>query len=404
MWKPSEVVAEHRRRAVVVWSSLLVGIVTYSGWLLYKAARKMEAPDTSFELTNVVYKYPDLWVCPYVQYGCDEYDLEPACAKSAWNTTAGSPDALFYPRDRLDQLTQTKTEELEIEAVYTHTNFNSAGEFQEDGKGHCIIFETSAATAFVGQERDSHEFLDYILLDMYWYPGGKDNSSTCVPDGEEWVPHSEWVYAFLSDPEDPAMISTGIHLPYSCITEASNSYVFNSIGVGLTTQKKFMSDDISSYKAISTNFGIRKDVANSSITKPYARLSLELKQQSDSWEIITEINPFEFAEMFGNIGGFWDLLLILWPIFFVATTQQDPHLKSRTLKKSVVRGAERAAGIAKVIPRPGPMRRSGSTKTGHPTPLEDDLEEQPSWEAPSFERQGSVLRRSGTASRLTQRG
>ncbi len=32
---------------------------------------------------------------------------------------------------------------------------------------------------------------------------------------------------------------------------------------------------------------------------------MQLKQQFDSWVIITEANPFEFAEMFGNIGGFW---------------------------------------------------------------------------------------------------
>lgn len=40
---------------------------------------------------------------------------------------------------------------------------------------------------------------------------------------------SEWVYAFLSDPEDPTMVSTGIQLSYSCITEASTSHVFNQI-------------------------------------------------------------------------------------------------------------------------------------------------------------------------------
>lgn len=34
------------------------------------------------------------------------------------------------------------------------------------GRGHCVIFKTSAATDFVGRERDPHEFLDYILLDV----------------------------------------------------------------------------------------------------------------------------------------------------------------------------------------------------------------------------------------------
>ncbi|CAM9347653.1 unnamed protein product, partial [Ectocarpus sp. 12 AP-2014] len=146
---------------------------------------------------------------------------------------------------------------------------------------------------------------------MYWYPGGKfGNSTTCVAEGVEWADHREWVYGFLSDPEDSTAISTGFPLSYSCITNTSNTHIFNTL-------------------------------VNPNVTMPYAHLSLEMKQQADSWEIITESNPYEFAEMFGNIGGFWDLLLILWPLCFVAATQQDPHLKPRTFKKSVIRGAER---------------------------------------------------------------
>ncbi|CAN0425850.1 unnamed protein product, partial [Ectocarpus sp. 12 AP-2014] len=83
----------------------------------------------------------------------------------------------------------------------------------------------------------------------------------------------------------------------------------------------------SSYKAVSINSGVYKDQADANITKPYARLSMELKQQFDSWEIITEADPFEFAEILGNIGGFWDLILILWPLFFVAASQPEPYLK-----------------------------------------------------------------------------
>ena len=44
---------------------------------------------------------------------------------------------------------------------------------------------------------------------------------------------------------------------------------------------------------------------NPNITVPYAHLSLQIKQQFDSWEIITEADPYEIAELFGNIGGFW---------------------------------------------------------------------------------------------------
>lgn len=32
---------------------------------------------------------------------------------------------------------------------------------------------------------------------------------------------------------------------------------------------------------------------------------MEIKQQFDSWEVVEDLSPFELAEMFGNIGGFW---------------------------------------------------------------------------------------------------
>ncbi|CAN0586507.1 unnamed protein product, partial [Ectocarpus sp. 12 AP-2014] len=115
----------------------------------------------------------------------------------------------------------------------------------------------------------------------------------------------EWVYAFLADPEDVTVVSTAVQLSYSCITSTSTSHVFNSVGIGLTDQIKYAADDVSSYKAVSINSGVYKDQADANITKPYARLSMELKQQFDSWEIITEADPFEFAEILGNIGGFW---------------------------------------------------------------------------------------------------
>lgn len=48
----------------------------------------------------------------------------------------------------------------------------------------------------------------------------------------------EWVYAFLVDPEDRTMVSTGIQLSYSCITESSNSHIFHQI-VSIKSAKGF---------------------------------------------------------------------------------------------------------------------------------------------------------------------
>lgn len=47
----------------------------------------------------------------------------------------------------------------------------------------------------------------------------------------------------------------------------------------------------------------REDIAN--ISSPYAHFSLELGREVNSLEVITEIDPFAFEEIFGEIGGAW---------------------------------------------------------------------------------------------------
>ena len=49
----------------------------------------------------------------------------------------------------------------------------------------------------------------------------------------------------------------------------------------------------------------------SNITSPYAYLALEIQQEPSSFEIITEIDPLDVAELLGNIGGFWGTIIDL---------------------------------------------------------------------------------------------
>ena len=81
----------------------------------------LSSPYPASFLQNVVYKYPDIWICPYVQYGCDALELEKECVDSAWMTEGGAPDAVFYPRERLNHTHQQATEQLQIEAVPVNT-------------------------------------------------------------------------------------------------------------------------------------------------------------------------------------------------------------------------------------------------------------------------------------------
>lgn len=71
-----------------------------------------------------------------------------------------------------------------------------------------------------------------------------------------------------------------------------------------------------------------------------------------------------------------DLLLILWPIFFVTASRQEPHLKVRNFKKSVVRGSERAvSSIGVSLPRP--LRRMSSGRLNFSSVEE---ERAPAWD------------------------
>lgn len=73
-----------------------------------------------------MYKYPDLWICPYDNFGCDALGLEEGCVDSAWMTEGGPPDAVFYPRVKLNQAVQG-TDERQIDAFPSFTDEDSEG-------------------------------------------------------------------------------------------------------------------------------------------------------------------------------------------------------------------------------------------------------------------------------------
>lgn len=52
-------------------------------------------------------------------------------------------------------------------------------------------------------------------------------------------------------------------------------------------------------------FSCQRDTDITGIEAPYAWLSMEVAQATDSLETISEIDPLEIADILGNIGGFW---------------------------------------------------------------------------------------------------
>ena len=82
-----------------------------------------------------------------------------------------------------------------------------------------------------------------------------------------------------------------------------------------------------------------------------------------------------------------DLILVLWPICFVAATRQDPHLKPRDFKRSVetVAGVTGFTGITASLR--GPLKRTMGDNGGRQIDVDatERQIERPYWETTSPE-------------------
>ncbi|CAN0356024.1 unnamed protein product, partial [Ascophyllum nodosum] len=312
---------------------------------------------------NNIYIYPDLWICTHVSYGCDIYEDVEACARSTNETEGGPTSATYRPEDE------------------DETTINFDVDFTEK-RGWCVYFETSALEYRLGEERDSDDYIDYVTVDMYWYPGGSaNNSTTCIQEAGAWEFHHENVYAYLNDPLT-SEVSAGIQIAYSCMTNESSSYYFTYVGIGVTKEHKLGGLESASYNALALStveHKIKRDESITGIQAPYAYMKMQLQQESDSLVEITEIDPLDVAEILGQVGGFWDLILILWPLLFVAASEEIPNLKPRNFLKSVVRAKEKVTSVA-----PAMLHNLSATSTTRDPPRttfnDEQGEELPAWE------------------------
>ena len=105
-------------------------------------------------------------------------------------------------------------------------------------------------------------------------------------------------------------------------------------------------------------------------------MKMQLQQESDSLILVTEIDPLDIAEILGQVGGFWDLILIFWPFFFVAASREPPHLKPRNFRKSVVRVKEKVTNMLEKM-SVAPTSRDPPRSSFHDEQQEEIL---PDWE------------------------
>ncbi|CAN0385418.1 unnamed protein product, partial [Ascophyllum nodosum] len=137
------------------------------------------------------------------------------------------------------------------------------------------------------------------------------------------------------------------YLPHQVISITFNA--LNHQGIGVTKEHILGGSERASYNALALSTVEHKVEKNGDITgiqAPYAYMKMQLQQESDSLILVMEIDPFDMAEILGQVGGFWDLILIFWPLLFVAASEEMPNLKPRNFLKSAMRVKEKATRIA----------------------------------------------------------
>lgn len=78
-----------------------------------------------------------------------------------------------------------------------------------------------------------------------------------------------------------------------------------------------------------------------------------------------------------------DLLLLLWPVFFIAATREEPQLKARNFRKCVTRGVEQARRTTMIIAEARPRRQGQENFTVCCNQAVSKSEERAAWEATS---------------------
>eukprot|EP00904_Undaria_pinnatifida_P004017 jgi/Undpi1/13616/HiC_scaffold_9.g03270.m1 len=97
-------------------------------------------------------------------------------------------------------------------------------------------------------------------------------------------------------------------------------------------------------------------------------LDLRLTQGGYSLTELTDIDPLDVGGLLGNIGGFWELLLVTWGLCFIAATSESPTHRGRDFVQPIKKGHE-------IVSR---KRRRSATRTTSPD-SEGGAEEQPYW-------------------------
>ncbi|CAM9626474.1 unnamed protein product [Pylaiella littoralis] len=336
MWKPDEVVPEHRWRARLVWAGLLVTILVYACWQIWRISGEMKDPSTSLEITHETYEFPYVLACFAHGAGCEYTD------ESIDTCVAGARENSYvYDWNGND------FHDLVVDSPFSDcvgfdlAKLNAVGSELSPDKAQATVIVQWTVTETASNQT---EHCDTVTMFMSAVEPTDDDQSS------QFVPFTRYL------PEDETLGITAVDLT-----------------IGKTTKSDLRGDETVLFPALvmaEVHYAMTNPWYDSSSTSDdaYGILYLTVRQGEFSRIAVREINPLDVGNLLGNIGGFWELLIILWSLFFIAVREErQPKLKARDFGKTVQVGK-------------GIVTRRMSSSVDSSTATSSSVEQKPAWE------------------------
>eukprot|EP00752_Nemacystus_decipiens_P010766 g9579.t4 len=408
MWKPKEVVPEHRWRARVVWASILLAITSYTIWQAWSIYDGYQNPSTSLEVTDETYEFPYVLVCFFQSEGCGWADgsME-ACVDTALELST----VLDHEGDeRKDVIVGTEYSNC---IGFDLTKLGMVDDEVPPDEAQCVIDMEWVVTDIASEEVEYFERIHIYLTDSE--PTEETLSflpvpySRVVPNDEATLPLTladltigkttkENLDGEVATTYPPLILSSTVFTANNTLTpEPGYDYAIGQMNIYITqgyfslTTVKELSDELMTSWMVTESCGVVSPALIADLGSPslhgadkgaprradtqykykkcyshdgLPRAAMSRRGAPVGAALRSEPRPLDLGDFFGNIGGFWELLIVLWGLFFIASRADDtPQLKAREFiqpVKSIIR--RRSLSVDSGI--------SGST-----------AEERPHWEA-----------------------
>ncbi|CAM9385471.1 unnamed protein product [Scytosiphon promiscuus] len=323
LWLPRTVVKRHRRKATIIWISLVIAFLAYVFFIVWDTVDSRRDPAASFQLKREVFTFPDVAICASQYQGCLTY-----YASDCFETAAFS---VISQEGFLEDTLEADDASLEIEEAYPYCKVLPVSKMQ--------VNET-------GIQNGDITYL-YAKFALFW---DEDPYDDYDPSEEGAAINTQFVNLFFLD------VDKGVEAIGEEVTDAKLPYdrIVPTTSGTLVTTTSHMVMHLMEFEGISVKSG-KKQKPEQTFTQAstsgtlnwyypeydsdFAVLLFDMFIPKFEYTSIEEVDPVDAWAIIGAIGGVWQFVVVGFGLFFVFSEKQAPDKKMRNFKKSVAKPA-----------------------------------------------------------------